>query len=251
MESPRTMRLIAYLEQQGAVFFRHRGSLPTLVLLPVLLAALADARYLRGGFRPDLVWEVGCFLIAAAGLAIRVAVSGTSPEGTSGRNTAQRADSLNTTGLYSVVRHPLYVGNLLMGLGIALQPRVWYVPVIFALVFALYYERLILVEEMFLERKFGAAFGAWADAVPAFIPRWRSYVPAALPFSWRAALRREYYGLCFAIAVFAVLDFLEDWMHDQTFRLDPVWTTSAAIALLAFVILRYLKKRTRLLQRPQ
>ncbi|MGC9453013.1 MAG: methyltransferase family protein, partial [Oceanipulchritudo sp.] len=51
--------------------------------------------------------------------------------GTSGRNTKQQvAYSLNTTGFYSVVRNPLYLGNFFMYLGIALFTHHWWLVLV-------------------------------------------------------------------------------------------------------------------------
>jgi len=244
------MRMVEHLEEWGTLFFKRRGSLPTLIMLPILLLSLADFRYPFGSHAADLAWEIACFLVAMVGLALRVVVSGTVPEGTSGRNTEQqRADQLNTTGIYSIVRHPLYVANFLIGLGVALQPRVWYVPVIMALVFGLYYERIIIAEEAFLERKFGEAFRAWADAVPIAIPKWRAYVPSRLPFSVRGAVRREFYGLCAIITVFFVLDVLEDLVQERRLTFDAFWTPLFLIAMVAFFVLRAVKHKTDWLRR--
>ncbi|MGB8874133.1 MAG: hypothetical protein WCC75_12145, partial [Desulfobaccales bacterium] len=45
---------------------------------------------------------------------------GLPPRGTSGRNTqGQVAETLNTTGIYSLVRNPLYLGNFLIWLGLS------------------------------------------------------------------------------------------------------------------------------------
>jgi protein-S-isoprenylcysteine O-methyltransferase Ste14 len=243
------MRMVEHLEQLGTLFFRRRGSLPSLIMLPVLFLSLADYRNPLGSRAWDLTWEIICFLVALAGLALRVLVSGTVPEGTSGRNTEQRADELNTTGVYSIVRHPLYVGNFLIALGVAMQPRVWYVPVIAALVFALYYERIIVAEEAFLDRKFGAVFRTWASTVPIAIPKWRAYQPSKLPFSARAALRREFYGLCAIIAAFFLLDLLEDLLEYHRLRFDMFWTPLFLLALLGFFVLRSLKHKTEWLRR--
>ena len=243
------MRMVEHLEEMGTLFFRRRGSLPSIILLPVLFLSLADYRDPFGSRAWDLTWEIVCFVVALAGLALRVVVSGTVPEGTSGRNTEQRADELNTTGIYSIVRHPLYVGNFLIALGVAMQPRVWYVPVIAALVFALYYERIILAEEAYLDRKFGAAFRTWASTVPIAIPSWRSYLPSKLAFSARAALRREFYGLCAIIAAFFVLDLLEDLLAYRRLRLDLFWTPLFLLALVGFFVLRSLKHKTEWLRR--
>ncbi len=57
-------------------------------------------------------------VISFFGLALRVIVVGHAPYGTSGRNTREQvADTLNTTGMYSIVRHPLYLANYLIILG--------------------------------------------------------------------------------------------------------------------------------------
>ena len=243
------MRLVDELEQRGQRLFRHRGSLPTLLLLPVVLAAVADAGRSHWSHRADLVWEIACFLVALSGLAIRVAVSGTVAEGTSGRNTSQRADDLNTTGAYSLVRHPLYLANFLVGIGLALQPRIWYLPLFVALLSVLYYERVIIAEEAFLEKKFGERFRAWAEAVPIVVPGRSAYVPTLIPFSWRAAVRREFYGTCAIVLIFFLLDVAEDLVHDRRLVLDSFWTPLLVAAIVAFLVLRSLKHGTDILRR--
>ena len=53
------------------------------------------------------------------GFLFRAWAIGTTPAGTSGRNTKEQvAEVLNSTGIYSIVRHPLYVGNYFMWIGI-------------------------------------------------------------------------------------------------------------------------------------
>ena len=244
------MKLVEHLEAWGTLFFKRRGSLPTLILLPVLVLSLADFRYPFGSHAADLIWEIVCFFITMAGFALRVYVSGTVPEGTSGRNTEQqRADELNTTGIYSVVRHPLYLANFVMGIGVALQPRVWYVPVITALVLLLYYERIIVAEEAYLEKKFGDAFRTWANTVPIVLPRWQAFAAGRLPFSTRAALRREFYGFCAVVAIFFVMDVMEDMVHEGAFALDPFWTTLFVLSAVGFFVLRYVKHNSDWLRR--
>ena len=116
----------------------------------------------------------------------------------------QVAESLNTTGLYSVVRHPLYLGNFLMWLGVALFPRSlsFVAAVVFA--FWLYYERIMIAEEAFLRERFGERFDAWADRTPAFIPSLRRWTRPRLAFSLRKVLRKEYNGLLAVVAVAVV-----------------------------------------------
>ena len=141
------MRLADRLSATGDVLFRWRSWLP-LLLLPLFLASFPGLGYPGGSHRLDLVWELACFSVAALGIAGRLLTSGTAPRGTSGRNTReQKAAALNTTGPYSVVRHPLYLGNYLIGLGLSLFTRTWFLPVIVSLAALLYYERIAAREK--------------------------------------------------------------------------------------------------------
>jgi protein-S-isoprenylcysteine O-methyltransferase Ste14 len=237
------MRLADQLSCSGDWLFRHRGHLP-IVFLPVLLALSSRAGHPFGSHALDLAWEVTCFLISTAGLAIRVVTVGTAPHGTSGRNTrAQKARVLNTTGPYSVVRHPLYLGNYLIALGISSTPRTWYLPVIVSLSALLYYERIAMREEQFLQEKFGDEFHAWAARVPAIIPAFRLYRPAAVRFSWRRAIRGEFYGVLTITGSFFAMDVAQEVAMTGRLAIDPLWGGVFVIGAALFIVLRTMKKR--------
>lgn len=61
----------------------------------------------------------------------------------------------NTTGMYSIVRHPLYLGNFFVGFGIVLICSSVWLAVVFCLLFVVYYERLMFAEEEFLRTSSG------------------------------------------------------------------------------------------------
>ncbi len=232
----------------GPFYFRWRGRLFVL-LFPIILLSYIGFHYPFGSRRYDLYWEIGCFLISLLGLSVRVLTVGTIPYGTSGRGTRKRrADVLNTAGMYSIVRHPLYLGNYLMVLGVSLFPRAWFLPIIVTLAFILHYERIIFSEEEYLESKFGDEFRAWAAAVPTVIPRFKNYQPTKLPFSWRAALGREFYGLFGIIGSFFVLDIIGDLIVRRKIAFDPLWTPLFIIGLVFFLTMEILKKKTRILK---
>ena len=202
---PRVL-LDSLIQRQGQTLFRWRSFLP-LALVPAALVALADSTpidYWFGETAED-VWIGFSMLVAYLGLAVRVMTVGFVPGRTSGRNTSeQRADSLNTTGMYSVVRNPLYLGNFLTLLGFAMMTMVWWFVVLVVLSFALYYERIILTEEDILRGKFGAVYEAWASKTPVFFPRLALWRRPEWKFSLRAVLRREHVGL-YLIAVVSTL----------------------------------------------
>ena len=108
-----------------------------------------------------------CFV----GFLVRFYTIATSAKDTSGRNTKQQvANSLNTKGIYSIIRHPLYFGNFLIWLGIAISTLNFYFVIFMSLIFWIYYERIMLVEEKFLASKFKNDFSTWSAKVPAFFP---------------------------------------------------------------------------------
>lgn len=243
------MALREEIERSGNWLFRWRSYLPLLLFVPVLLG-LRHFTYPEGRHELDLAWEAVCLAVSLAGLAVRVVTIGHTPAGTSGRNTGegQVAATLNTTGLYSLVRHPLYLGNYLMWLGVALFPRAAWVALAVSAAFWLYYERIMFAEEEFLRRRFGAAFEAWAARTPAFLPRpfgaRAAWVSPALPFSWRNVLRREYSGLFGLIASFTLCEVVGDAAVQGRLHADAVWVALFGASAAAYVTLRFLKRRT-------
>lgn len=241
------MTLRSQLEASGHWLFQRRSFLPLLVL-GLGLAALRDLEFPRRSHALQEVWNLLCLGLALAGQALRFYTIGQVPAGTSGRNRRdQRADSLNTTGIYSVVRNPLYLGNCLIWLGVAAVPRSPWLFLTVGLVFWLYHERIILAEERYLEDKYGEEFRRWAAVTPVFIPRWRNWRPAALRFSFRHALGREYLGVFGVLSTFLVLDAIEDSVGYHRLTFPVGWLVAWLLALAAFVVIRVLRKKTRLL----
>jgi len=244
------MSLREEFETRGNWLFRWRSYLPFLLFL-LLVPALPLIHRPFG--RSDLqnLWEIFCFVISCSGLSVRCLVGGYVAPLTSGRNTKyQVAESLNTSGVYSVVRHPLYLGNYLMWLGIAMFCFVPWVAVCFTLIFWLYYERIMFAEEAFLRRKFGSEFEDWAARTPAFIPRLSQWRPSVRSFSFRTVLRKEFTGLFGIAMAFAAMDQFEHFVTTRRFSVEPTWIIIGAASVAIYLILRTLKKHTRLLHVP-
>lgn len=242
------MEMSEHFTNISPFFFKWRGYL-FLFLLPIILLSFIGFAFPFESHMVDLFWEFGCFLLSLLGLCVRAFTVGTVPHGTSGRSTREkRADILNTTGMYSIVRHPLYLGNYLMALGIFLFPRTWFLPIIGSLALILHYERVIFGEEEYLKGKFGEEFRIWAEKVTTIIPRFRNYQPPSLSFSWKVALRRESYGLFGIITAFFFLDMIGDSIVYKRITFDPAWGPLFVIGFLFFLVMQILKKKTNLLR---
>jgi protein-S-isoprenylcysteine O-methyltransferase Ste14 len=83
---------------------------------------------------------------------------------------AYKRDELVTTGVFALVRHPVYAGWIALAFpGLALLSRSW--PMFLApLVAWAIFKRLIHLEDEYLERRFGAAYFAYRGRVNEVIP---------------------------------------------------------------------------------
>ena len=77
---------------------------------------------------------------------------------------------LVTTGLYALVRHPMYLGTLLLGSGFVLIVLSWWGVLVFAFLFYLRFNIQMTKEEQKLEKAFGADFKNYCLRVNRLIP---------------------------------------------------------------------------------
>lgn len=248
------MRLNERLAREGEFLFRWRSYLPLLVLLlaiPVLrISAELDASL--DETLEDL-WTYGCMMVSVFGLVLRCMTVGFVPAGTSGRNTrGQVAQTLNTTGMYSVTRNPLYFSNLLIVFGVVAAIKVWWFVLLIGLVFWLFIERVIAAEETFLSKKFGERYEDWARQTPLFLPQWRQWQRPALTFSLRAVLAREPSTLAVTATTYCLFEAAIDIGFEnqpirQWLQEDALWAWAFLLSAALFVIARALKKHTRFL----
>lgn len=77
-----------------------------------------------------------------------------------------------TTGIYAHVRHPQYLGFLLLTLGMNLEWMTFFTLLLWPVIVVLYY-RLARTEEKYSEDQFGEEYRKYKRSVPMFIPRIR------------------------------------------------------------------------------
>lgn len=236
--------------RHGRFLFRYRSYLP-LVLVPFGIWQLSYYdKYIGGSHIYDAMWDFACLGLALSGSLIRFISIGYAQSGTSGRNTSdgQVADALNTKGMYSLVRHPLYLGNLIMYTAALLFTKSPWFALAGCLGLVLYYERIIATEEQYLREKFGHSLDTWADKTPCLIPKLRKWTKPSLKFSARAGLRSEFYSVVGVVVAFYILDLVEHYFVEGVIRADTEWNILLGVALVSFVVLRFLRKNTRILE---
>jgi protein-S-isoprenylcysteine O-methyltransferase Ste14 len=248
------MALTEQMQGQGTWLFKHRG------VLPLIIFVIGAALYLKNESSPEnwilkkelenYLYELACLIISFIGFFIRIYTVGFSRPHTSGRNTEhQVADVLNTTGIYSMVRNPLYVGNFFMWLGIAMLTGNFWFIVAFILFYFLYYERIIFTEEEFLKNKFGDNYLNWVKNTPVIIPKFSSFVKTGYNFNWRKVLRQEKNGFAALMIIFCLFDIAGELIKNQT-NINQTLQGFGIFSILIYLILKFIKYKTSLLQDP-
>jgi protein-S-isoprenylcysteine O-methyltransferase Ste14 len=238
------MALIHSFESAGNILFKYRGQVPV-----VLFILAIPVIYFTSDIENNtvlLIITMVSVILSVLGFIVRAYAVATTSRGTSGRNTEnQVAETLNTTGIYSVVRHPLYLGNYLMWTGITVFTYNIYFFVIVSLFFWLYYERIMFAEERFLEKKFGKDFMDWSLKVPAFIPCFKKYIKNTIPFSCKSVLRREYSGVLATVFGFTFVDVLRYYLLFHKFEWNRISLYVLAVTIIITVVLRTIKHNTK------
>jgi protein-S-isoprenylcysteine O-methyltransferase Ste14 len=242
------MSLIKEFENSGNWLFKHRSYIPLflyVIVIPVIYFYTDELGYFQ-----NVIWGIICLLVSLSGQVIRALTIGYTPKNTSGRNTkaGQVAEQINTKGIYSIVRHPLYLGNFLMWLGLIL-----YVSSISFLIFAvfffwIYYERIMFAEESFIKSKFGQTFDDWASKTPSFFPKFNGYESSNVSFSFKNVLKREYHGFYAIIFSFTLVHILKHLVYNNRFSIDIFWLIVLIIGTLIYIGTRIIVKKTSWLQ---
>lgn len=239
-----TMLLRDHMASSGANLFRWRSYI-LLAFVPAIIWATLQGEQVEatvGPFWGD-VFEAFSVCIVVLGEVVRILTVGFVPAGTSGRNTTgQLATRLNTSGAYSVVRNPLYLGNCLMYLGVVLYAQSLVLALVFVLVLLPYYERIIAAEEAFLLTKFGKEYTDWAARTPAFVPRLMGWHAPDMAYSWRSVVRREHASVFGGIVALYLIAVAQHWVDGESVGMRlHIFMALAAVTEIAVIAI---KKRT-------
>jgi protein-S-isoprenylcysteine O-methyltransferase Ste14 len=154
------------------------------------------------------IWRVLSAVLVLLGLGIRALA-----DGFAGRHTRTEeieAPRLSTGGPYSFVRNPIYVGSMVLGLGMVGLLASWIALIPYLAVFAVFYFAVIPAEEQFLRKTFGRQYEEYCQNVPRMRPRLTPWPGAEkTAFDWKPALGEWRVALAVvAILVFFTLNSL-------------------------------------------
>ena len=231
------------LEKQGNFLFKYRGQFPILLFL----SSIPFVKYSNNNTYDD-IYIITSIILFICGYLIRFYTIATTPKNTSGRNTKKQiAETLNTKGIYSLVRNPLYLGNYIIWFSISLYTFNIYFLFFMSLFFYIIYSRIIFAEECFLRKKFGKKYDLWMEKTNSFFPKSLAFNTSPIPFSYKSILRREYSSLLSGICGYLFIDIIRNYFSYNLFFITHNLLLISSIMIFFILILRILKHYTNFL----
>jgi protein-S-isoprenylcysteine O-methyltransferase Ste14 len=238
----------------GNFFFKYRNWIFILFYaalfvpsLPLFSAAECGARYYW--------WPVVLgLLITCTGQGIRGLTIGLAYIVRGGKEGKPYAEGLVTEGIFRHCRNPLYVGNILMLLGVGiLANSVFYVAFMMPL-FSFIYQAIVLAEEDFLRKKFGAGFDNYCRDVNRWWPSLRGIGSTlrSMEFNWKRWILKEHTTqFIWLLGIVSLLAApLPELRYPELLEgcaLPPrrIFTVSVALLCALYALIRMLKKSGR------
>ena len=233
----------------GNFFFFHRNWLLTLVMLG--LFSLLRPVHPGGSELRDRWLDLLGIAIILLGQTLRAIVIGLAYIARGGKEGRVYADRLITEGCFRHCRNPLYLGNIMVYLGLFVifnNPVGYLFGVPFIL---LVYASIVAAEEVYLRGKFGEEYNAYCRRVNRWLPRLRGLgrTIRGMSFSWARVVLADYGStyawlstLLFLLGYERVVHAGFPHAHDTVTALLGLWV----VATLAYAIVRYLKLSGRL-----
>jgi protein-S-isoprenylcysteine O-methyltransferase Ste14 len=174
----------------GNYIFAHRNIIFPLFFVVLVLGTSPgqESQHLE-------VWRYAIGItVALSGQIIRALTIGLAYITRGGRKGKVYAKALVKDGVFAHCRNPLYLGNILIviGLGIVAHSIPFYVVGIPLFLFM--YLAIIKAEEHYLAGKFGEEYAAYCRAVPRLVPNMSgsSKTIQGMTFNWRRLIVKEY-----------------------------------------------------------
>jgi protein-S-isoprenylcysteine O-methyltransferase Ste14 len=229
----------------GNFFFKYRNNL--FIFLYLLLFVPSPMIFTPEKFGQNYyLWPVILgLLITFSGEIIRGITIGLAYIIRGGRDKKVYAEKLVTEGIFRHCRNPLYVGNILMLLGVGvLSNSLFYVGVVMPL-FLFIYQAIVLAEENFLRNKFGEQFDDYCKRVNRWIISFSGVSSTfnGMRFNYKRWLLKEYNTLLvWLIGIAAILIFrYPELIRDSNTRL-VIFAGVVIVLGVIYGCVRYLKK---------
>lgn len=230
----------------GNFFFRYRNFL--FIFLYLALFIPSPKIFTPETFGPNYYWyplAIGLFITIIGQLIRGVAIS-LAYIVRGGLNKKVHADELVTEGFFNHGRNPLYVGNILMLVGVGILMNSLIFMLVFIPIFLFIYQAIVLAEENFLRGKFGAQFDAYCARVNRWWINFKGIGKTinSMAFNGKRWLIKEYNTQTvwlLGILIILLYYYPQLTSYDEILR-DKIGITALVILAIYYFLIRYLKK---------
>lgn len=231
----------------GNFFFRHRN-----YLFPFFYAMMfVPSPRVTQDYKIMLILGL---LVVLIGQSIRFTTIGLVYIVRGGRNRRIYADGLVTEGLFSHCRNPMYVGNILMILGMGILSNSYFYLLVMVPFFVFVYQAIVRAEENYLRGQYGKSFDEYCSHVNRWIPNFKRMgeTLSGQKFDFKKMIYKEYnttyVWICGAILVILFNLYLingKEYYLENRLKFLMVF----AVATIGYLTVRFFKKRNQRLKK--
>jgi protein-S-isoprenylcysteine O-methyltransferase Ste14 len=230
----------------GNFFFKYRNLLFIFLYVGIFIPSRMIFTENHFGENYYLIPIILGLIITISGQLIRGLTIGLAYIVRGGQNKKVYAEDLVTGGIFNHCRNPLYVGNILMLLGVGILANSLLFVAIFMPLFLFIYQTIVLAEEKFLRGKFGEQFNAYCKRVNRWLINFHGLTDTvkSMKFNWRRWILKEYntqFVWLSGITLVLLLKYPQI-IYGNTDLRNILIVIAFTVLLSAYLLIRYLKK---------
>lgn len=173
-----------------------------------------------------------------------------------GRNRRIYAEGLVTDGLFSHSRNPMYVGNILLIIGMSILSNSLFAVLFMIPLFIFIYQAIVRAEENYLSNSYGTGFDIYCSQVNRWFPKLKgiSATFKSNDFNLKKVVFKEYNtSYLWMLGAVLLLAYNTHWLKTELKMENEGIYFLAAIGILTtlYFTIRFFKKRERRLQKKK
>jgi len=228
----------------GNFLFRNRNGIFPIFYLMLFVPS-------REVFTNPVTAMIIGFSVTIIGQLIRIITIGLVYIIRGGKDRRVYAEDLVTTGIFSHCRNPLYVGNILILVGLGIASNSLLFMAVFTPLFLFFWQAIVLAEENYLRNKFGEQYNDYCKRVNRWLinPNGLGATLGSMEFKWKRVIIREYNSTYIWMTGAVLIVMKHFYFHDDRFDFKknlPTFISILILLLLLYLFARYLKKSRKL-----
>lgn len=191
------------------------------------------------------------FSVTIIGQLVRVITIGLVYIIRGGKDRRVYAEDLVVTGIFAHCRNPLYVGNILILVGLGIASNSLLFIAVFTPLFLIFWQAIVLAEENYLRNKFGEQYDQYCKRVSRWLINFNGLgnTLRSMQFKWKRVIIREYNSTYIWMTGAVLIVMKHFYFHDEQFDFRknlPIFISILVALAFLYLFARYLKKSKKL-----